>query len=252
MSMLSQIENSLIFPAPRYPVGDWHPTGLDQEEVHFQSADGTKLHGWYVTPPQPIAQVLHCHGNGEHVAYLADLLRFFRDEWHLAIFAWDYRGYGRSEGTPDELGVLADAAAAQRWLAQRAGISEDQVVLLGRSLGGATAIDLAVARGTRGLVLESTFTSMREMAAYHFPWLPVRQLMRSQFLSLEKIRRYEGPLLISHAVHDEIVPYEMGQRLFAAAGGHDKTFFSIPTGGHNDLPPIEYYAALREFLSRLS
>ena len=243
-------ENSLIFPAPRYPRGDWEPVGAEIEDISFRSSDGTRLHGWYVHHPSPRNYLLYCHGNGENVAYSAELLRLLHDELNLAVFAFDYRGYGRSQGSADEAGVLLDGRAAQAWLAQRAGLELDEVVLMGRSLGGAVAVDLAAANGARGLVLESTFSSMPDVAARLFWWAPVRLIMRTQFNSLDRIQQYRGPLLQSHGTRDELIPMKLGQRLFAAAPGQ-KRFFEIPGADHNDPQSREYYSALDQFLEQL-
>src|SRR5439155_9610288 len=108
---------------------------------------------------------------------------------------FDYRGYGKSEGVPTEEGLLRDAQAARRWLAQRTGVRESQMVLMGRSLGGAVAVHLAAEGGARGLILESTFSSLPDVAAEHLPWLLPYWMMTQRFDSAEKIKRYQGPLL---------------------------------------------------------
>ena len=248
-SPVGNLERSLVFAPSRYPAGDWRPAGLDFEDAWFRAADGTRLHGWYVRHPQPRAVVMFCHGNAGNVALWADALRTLHGRMGVTVMGFDYRGYGRSEGVPSEAGVLADARAARTWLAQRAGIDEHQVVLMGRSLGGAVAVDLA-ADGARGLVLESTFTSMPEVGHVALPWLPVRTLMRTQFNSLAKIRSYRGPLLQSHGTADRLIPFAMGRQLFAAAN-EPKQFIAIPGGDHNDPQTEEYYAALSAFLDRL-
>lgn len=244
-------EESLIFPAPRYPSGDWVAEHVDREEVHFRSADGVPLHGWYFDHPSPKAHILYCHGNAEHVAYLGDYLSQLAQELDVAVFVFDYRGYGRSAGQPNESGVLADGQAALEWLASRAGIAPSQAVLVGRSLGGAIAIDLAATNGARGLILENTFSSIPDVAASHYPWLPVRLLMRTRFDSVSKIGRYRGPLLQCHGDCDEIVPFRCGRALFDAAGGEQKRFLSVRGGGHNDPPSPEYRQAVSEFLDSL-
>jgi fermentation-respiration switch protein FrsA (DUF1100 family) len=193
--------------------------------------------------------VLFCHGNAGNVATWGEELRILHDRMGVATMGFDYRSYGRSEGAPSEAGVLADARAARSWLARRAGIAENQVVLMGRSLGGAVAIDLA-ADGARGLVLESTFTSMPEVGHAAVPWLPVRSVMQTQFNSLAKIGHYHGPLLQSHGTADRLIPYAMGRQLFEAAN-EPKQFIPIPGGDHNSPQTSEYYAALSEFLGRL-
>lgn len=248
-SPVANIEQSMVFGPSRYPAGDWQPEGLAFEDAWFTAKDGTRLHGWYVPHPQPQAVVLFCHGNGGNVALWADVLLILHDRMGVTAMGFDYRGYGRSEGTPSEAGVLADARAARTWLAQRAGIPENQIVLMGRSLGGAVAVDLAT-DGTRGLILESTFTSMPDVGHATMPWLPVRTLMQTQFNSLAKIGSYHGPLLQSHGTADRLIPYAMGRQLFAAAN-EPKQFFTIPGGDHNDRQTYDYYLVLHEFLGRL-
>lgn len=248
--VLLYLENMLVYPAPRYPEGDWQATWLEHEDVSFNSADGTKLHGWYVEHPQPKAVILYCHGNGTHVAYTAEFLREMRDEFQVSIFAFDYRGYGRSEGMPAEAGILADAEAAQEWLAKRAGIDRKDIVLMGRSLGGGIALHLAAEHGARGVILQNTFTSLHDAAAANYPWVPVRLLMKNRYDSLSRISRYAGPLFISHGTADRIIPFAHGQKLFAAATG-PKEFFEIAGGDHNDSEPEHYLPALHKFLDSL-
>ena len=244
------LENMLVYPAPRFPEGDWEARDLQHEDVFFSSADGTKLHGWFVEHSQANVVILYCHGNGTHVADLPRFLAKMRDEFQASIFAFDYRGYGRSEGMPSEQGVLEDGEAAQEWLAQRARIPKNQIVLMGRSLGGGVALHLAAENGARGVVLQSTFTSIPDAAAHHYPWAPVRLIMRNRYDSLSKISRYAGPLLQSHGTGDRIIPFALGQKLFAAATG-PKEFFEIPSGDHNDPEPAQYLAALHKFFDSL-
>ncbi len=249
--LLMIFEEYLIFPAPRYPQGNWSPQGLGHEDAFFTAEDGTKLHGWYLEHSQPRAHLLIAHGNAEHVAYIRDELRDLRDRFQLSVFAFDYRGYGRSEGSPNEKGVLADGHAAQAWLAQRAGIAPGDIVLMGRSLGGAVVVDLAANNGARGLILERTFSTMPDAAAFQYPWVPVRLLMRTRFDSLSKIRRYHGPLLQSHGTDDELVPLEIGRRLFDAAPSTNKRFFAVEGAYHNDPMPPAYNDVLQQFLESL-
>lgn len=248
--LLLLLETMLVYPAPKYPDGDWQATWLEREEVNFSSPDGTKLHGWYVEHPQPKAVVLYCHGNGTHVAHLGEFLRQMRDDFQVSIFAYDFRGYGRSEGKPIETGILQDSEAAQKWLAERASIPPEQLVLMGRSLGGGIALHLAAENGARGVILQNTFTSLPDAAATHYPWLPVRLLMKNRYDSLSRINRYSGPVLISHGTADTIVPFTHGQKLFEVAKG-PKEFFEIAGGGHNDPEPEHYAPALHKFLDSL-
>ena len=246
---IARLEKSLVYAPSPFPVGNWQPAGLAFENAEFTAIDGTRLHGWYVPHAHPRAIVLFCHGNAGNVALWSDELRILHDRMRVSALGFDYRGYGRSEGTPSEAGVLADARAARTWLARRAGVPENQIVLMGRSLGGAVAVDLA-GDGARGLILESTFTSMPEVGHAAMPWLPVRAMMHTQFNSLAKIGKYHGPLLQSHGTADRLIPFTMGRQLFEAA--HEpKQFVVISGADHNDPQTEEYYAALYAFLGRL-
>lgn len=244
------LENWLVYPAPRYPVGDWEARQLPHEDVYFASADGTKLHGWFVEHPQPRAVILYCHGNGEHVAYNAELLQMLRDQFRVTVFAFDYRGYGRSEGHPFETGILEDAEAAQAWLAERTGLAQKDIVLMGRSIGGGVAVHLAAKNGARGLILESTFSSLPEAAAGQFPWLPVGWLMKNRYDSQAKIAGYHGPLLQSHGDCDTLIPLALARKLFDAAA-EPKVFYCVSGGDHNCLQPAAYYQKLDQFLDQL-
>ena len=249
--MLSFFERWLVYPAPSRAAADWVAADLPHEDVNFLAEDGTQLHGWYVEHPAPRAVMLFSHGNGEHVARLAPILKLLHDRAEVSVFAWDYRGYGQSQGKPHEKNLLADARAAQLWLAHRARVRPEDIVLYGRSLGGAVAVGLAAEHPVRGLILERTFAELTETASYHFPWLPVRWIMRNKFPSADRIATYQGPLLQSHGTDDEVVPFAMGQRLFEAAATPNKRFFVVEGGDHNGPQPQEYYEALGEFLDSL-
>ena len=243
---MMQFENSLIYFPLNYPEDNWHPPGITLEDARFTAADGTKIHGWYVPHEKPRAVVLFCHGNAGNITHRTEILRELHDRVGVAVLAFDYRGYGKSEGKPDEPGVLSDARAARTWLAKKAGVAEKQIVLMGESLGGAVAVDLAV-DGARALVLENTFSSMPDVAAYHYPWLPVRLVMQTKFNSAAKIPSYHGPLFQSHGDRDSIVPLKFARRLFDAAN-EPKRFLLVEGADHNDLRPLQYYEKLREFL----
>ncbi len=249
--MFSAFERWLVYPAPPPNGADWVAAGLPHEDVEFFADDGTKLHGWYVPHPNPRAIVLFSHGNGEHVARTAPTLALLRERAGVSVFAWDYRGYGKSEGKPAEANLLTDARAAQLWLAKREGARPEDVVLYGRSLGGAVSVGLAAEHAVRGMVLERTFADIVDTAAHHFPWLPVRWIMRNRFPSIERITAFKGPLLMSHGTADRIVPFEMGKRLYDAATTPHKRFFVVEGGDHNGPQPDDFYRALGEFLDAL-
>ncbi|MDP7020220.1 MAG: alpha/beta hydrolase [Pirellulaceae bacterium] len=248
--LLILLENWLVYPAPVYPRGDYGAS-LGQEEVQFASADGMELHGWLFEHPSPRGSLLYCHGNGENIAYYPQRWRDLSQRYRLNVLVFDYRGYGKSNGSPNEAGVLADGDAAQRWLANRVQSDPSDVIVMGRSLGGAVAIDVATQNGARALVLESTFTSMPEVAATHYWWAPVRTVMRNRYSSIDKIAAFKGPTLISHGDADEVVPYEHGRRLLDVCGGEQKRFLTLSGLTHNDPQPPIYYELLGEFLDEL-
>jgi fermentation-respiration switch protein FrsA (DUF1100 family) len=244
------LERSLLFYPRPYPDGNWQPKTITPEDAWFDAPDGVRLHGWFAEAQDPRAVVLFCHGNGGNVASWGWVLRLYRDRLNASVLVFDYRGYGKSEGTPSEAGILADARAARRWLANRTGVSEADIVMAGKSLGGGVAVDLAAKDGARALILESTFTSLPEVATNHLPWLPAQWLMNTRLNSLAQIGNYHGPLLQSHGDTDQTVPYELGRKLFEAAN-EPKRFVILPGGGHNDLPAREYMQILDEFIASL-
>jgi hypothetical protein len=249
--LLMWFEESLIYFPSRRPAGVWNPPGLAIEDAWFTAEDGVDLHGWYLPHENPQAAVLFAHGNAGNITHRADVLRRLHAELSASVLLFDYRGYGRSEGEPNEAGVLADARAARAWLAERAGLEQNQIILMGRSLGGGVMVDLAARDGARALVLESTFTSLPDVAAIHYPMFPVRLLMRNRLASRDKIAEYRGPLLQSHGDADRTIPLKLGQALFDAARSPQKEWFTVPRGDHNDPQPAEWYAALKDFVGGL-
>ncbi len=249
---LMLFEEFLIFPAPRVPEKRWTKEH-QQEDVTFSSADGTVLHGWYfpvADQQQSKGTLLYSHGNGDCVAYLDTFADMMRNKYSLNVLVYDYRGYGKSEGKSTGTGVLADGHAARKWLAERENIPVNEIILMGRSLGGGVTVDLAANGGARGLVLESTFSRLSDVAAGQFPWLPVRLVMRTKIDSIDKIASYKGPLLQSHGNADSLIQFEQGKNLHEAAND-PKEFFELEGLNHNDPQTIEYYERFREFLDRI-
>jgi fermentation-respiration switch protein FrsA (DUF1100 family) len=244
------LEPWLVYPIPPAHLGDWNPTNLNHQDVWFQSADGTQLNGWFVPREKAKRAILYCHGNGEHIAFNADLVAHLSRALDAAVFIFDYRGYGRSEGWPSETGCIADGRAAQRWLAHRVGIRPSDVVIMGRSLGGGVAVALAAEQGAKALILESTFPSMPDVAAETYPWLPVRWAMDNRYDSLAQIQNYRGPLFQSHGTADEIVSLPLGRRLHEASPSDNKQWLEFTDCGHNSPCPPSYYANLAAFLDK--
>ena len=245
------IERSLVYPAPSRERGDWRPKWLRPQNVWFRASDETKLHGWYIPHPEAQRLVVYCHGNGEHVADQANLMFRLQSNLQATLFVFDYRGYGRSRGKPYEKGCVADGMAAQRWLAEKEGVATDDIVMVGRSIGGGVAVAAAAEQGARALVLENTFSKMTDAAAALYPWLPVKLVMRNRYNSLKRIKKYHGPVFQCHGTADEVVPIELGRRLHATAPTEFKQFFEIPNARHNDSLPPKYYTALASFLDRV-
>lgn len=227
-------EERLIFFPSSYPSGDWHPRGLQYEDVVFVTQDGVRLHGWYCPVSHPRGVFLMAHGNAGNITHRVDRIIAWQCLLNVSVFVFDYRGYGRSPGHPNELGVYRDARAAYRWLTADKGIALEDVVFFGESLGAAVALQLATEVTPRALILESPFMSAVAMGQWVFPWLPVRWIMRNRFASIEKIGRYHGPLLIVHGTHDTIIPFAMGQTLFDHANA-PKRFYAVAGADHNDV-----------------
>ncbi len=249
--LMSFLERQLVYPAPALDRSNWNPTSSDHEEVWFSAADQpeAKVHGWYFDQPDADYVMLYCHGNGEQVADNYGLMRKLRRELNAAVLVFDYRGYGKSVGIPNEAGVIEDGLAAQHWLANRTGRSLDQIVIIGRSLGGGVATALAERQGAAALILQSTFTRMTDAAAHHYPWLPVKWVMRNRFNSIDRITEIRCPLLISHGTNDEVIPYGHSLSLYEASGSPNKRHLEITGIGHNDPQPEGYYVELRNFLA---
>jgi uncharacterized protein len=227
-------EERLIFVPSRYPSGNWHPPGLQCEDVVFATEDGVRLHGWYCPVQRPHSVFLLCHGNAGNITHRVDRITAWQRTLQVSVFVFDYRGYGRSGGHPNEPGVYSDARAAYRRLTADKSIAPDDVVVFGESLGAAVALQLATEVTPRALILESPFTSAVAMGQRAFPWLPVRWIMRNRFASIDKIGYYHGPLLIVHGTEDTIIPFAMGQTLFNRAN-EPKRFYAVAGADHNDV-----------------
>jgi pimeloyl-ACP methyl ester carboxylesterase len=244
------MERRLIYPAPPFARGDWNATDPAHEDVWFTSADGTRLHGWFLPHPMARRTILYCHGNGEHVALDGDLCGLLRDRLKASVFVFDYPGYGHSDGKPGEASCIAAAQAARDWLVRRLGIQSNEIILLGHSLGGGVATALAADGGARALVLENTFSNMADVAAHSHWWLPIRLVMRNRYDSVARIRKYDGPLIQTHGAADSLVPIHFGRALFDASPSKLKRFIE-GVGGHDDGPPDNYYQVLAAFLDEV-
>lgn len=248
---LRWFERHNVYQPFRALAGAPDEVGLKFEDVTFAAPDGVKLHGWYLPADGARFTLLLSHGNGGNISHRIGKLLLLR-ALGVNVFIYDYRGYGRSEGQPSEAGTYQDALAACDWLRASKGAVPGQVIAYGESLGSAVAVELAVQRPVAGVALESPFTSVPDMARAIYPWLPLRWLCAIRYDSLSKIVRLKAPLLVFHSPTDEIVPFEQGEKLFAAAP-EPKRFVRL-RGYHNDGFEVSeevYQQALREFIKGL-
>lgn len=227
--------------------------GLVYDSIDFSTSDGIRLHGWYVPVEDEDAAdvVLFCHGNGGNISHRLDTLRIVND-LGLSIFLFDYRGYGKSAGKPTEEGTALDAAAAWDFLTSEKGFSPDRIICWGRSLGGAVAARQAAAEKPKACILESTFTSVPDMGAKAYPFLPVRMLARFRYNTVRHVQNIQCPILIIHSPQDDIVPYEFGKKVFAVAP-EPKQFLQI-SGDHNTgyiVSEADYKAGLTKYFNDL-
>ena len=204
---------------------------LPYEDVYLTTSDGISIHGWFMEKENALSTVLVLHGNAGNISHRLETLQIFY-ELGMAVFIIDYRGYGRSEGSPSEAGTYLDAKAAWFYLTEGRKLDAKDIIVFGRSLGGAVAVWLAERHEPAALVIESTFTSIPEMGKRYYPYLPVGLLTRIRYPTIERIGRINRPVLVIHSRDDEIIPFEFGQSLYSAAPD-PKVFLEI-SGGHND------------------
>ena len=202
-------------------------SGVSEEVI--PTPDGEQLVAWWA-PPQPGKPViLYFHGNGGNLASRAGRMQLFQQAGFGALMLAD-RGYSGSTGTPSETALVADAMLAFDRLVTR-GVPAGRIVVFGESLGTGLAVQVAAGRAAGGLILDSPYTSLVDVAAGRLPWIPVRWLMSDRFDSFSAIGTVRAPLLVIHGDQDEVVPYELGARLFAAAN-EPKRMLTLPGAGH--------------------
>jgi len=241
-------EEKLIYFPDRYPAGDYSGiyaavkagrAGVELEDVWLETEDGVRLHGWYCRQPSADTETagkqrlvgIHFHGNAGNVTLWFEEYRSLT-RLGVDVLAIDYRGYGRSEGKPTERGLYFDARAAWDHLARERGIAPDRIVIYGFSLGGGIAVDLASKVEPAGLIVQSSFTSIPDMAGSIFFFAP-RFLVRTRMMSVRKVPEIKCPKLFVHGTSDDLVPYELGKRLYEAAA-EPKQLHTVPGAGHNE------------------
>ena len=221
-----------------FPIGEPGPAPdvlggvrVEVEQCSVPTEDGETLHAWWIRRPKPIGSVVVSHGNAGHLGHRTGIAAAFV-EWGFDAFLYDYRGFGHSSGSPDEPGLIEDSRAVWRYLTEQRGIPADSLVLYGESLGGAVSLRLATEVPARALVIEATFPSLPDVAAVHYPWLPVRRMCRDRFDSPPIAGSLRLPVLQLHSPEDEIVPVALARRLADSLPEH--AVWHETSGGHND------------------
>ena len=225
--MWSQQRRLIYFPSPGPvpPAASVLPTGKD---VVLDTEDGLRLAAWYF--PAGRSAVLVCSGNAGDRSMRVELVAALNRLGH-SVLLFDYRGYGGNPGRPSEQGLAADARAAQAWLAAQPDV--ERIASFGESLGAAVAVNLAVQRPPAALMLRSPFTSLADVGAVHYPWLPVRLLLLDRYPAIDQIGSVTSPVLVIARDRDDIVPASLSKRLYDAAP-EPKRYVVIPGAGHND------------------
>ncbi len=251
---LAGCENSIIYHPEKYPIGLWDTSNmpLPIQDVWFEAEDGVKLHGWYVPSDEAVATLLFFHGNAGNITHRLENI-FFLHHLKLNVFIFDYRGFGRSEGNPNEEGIQLDSQAAYDTVLTQPGVSLPSLFIFGRSLGGAFAAYTASRNPAAGLILESTFTNAVDMADKMMPIIP------SWYISAELntqgyVENLKIPKLFIHGTRDTVIPFTLGRELYKGAA-QPKEFYSIVGAGHNNTWNVggkEYFDTIKEFVTRTS
>jgi len=253
---LRAFESRFIF-FPNYPnrlAGDWQPRGLPVEDTWLQTADGVRLHAWWIPAAGAQFTFIAFHGNASNVANRAEVFRLLHG-LPANVFAVEYRGYGHSEGTPSEAGIYLDAQAAYDYVTKQRGVMPRRIIAFGQSLGTAAAADLAAKREVGGVILEAPFPSARAMARRVYWFLPgLGWVAKSKFDTTGKLSGVRVPILIVHCTRDAIIGFALGEEVFARA--HEPKFLWRVEGECHEeaslVAPEKYRVRLREFLTFLA
>lgn len=222
------------------------------EEVFFPAADGTRLHGWYVHGHDERGVLLWFHGNAGNISHRLHNLKKLHDALHIPIFIFDYREYGLSEGEISKAGTFSDARGAFEYLTNEKGFDPSAVLLFGRSLGTALAVDIASREECLGVILEAAFTSTDDMMQRYFPFFSPPPQTTVKYDSLSIIDRIRSPVLFLHGQWDQTIPVSMARRLFDKTHA-PKKFYEISGADHNDTYLVggtEYFAVWQKFLNQ--
>ncbi len=224
------LESISVFHPNRQIIATPQALRLNFEDIYFKTKDNVSINGWLIKNRHAKITLLYLHGNAGNMTDRLDKIELFY-KMGLNIFIIDYRGYGRSTGRPSEHGVYEDAQAAYDFLISRSDIKTDKIVVYGASLGGVVAVDLATKRPVHGLIIDSTFSSAADMAKRMYPYIP-SCLLQTKMDSMTKIQNLMMPKLFIHSSEDNLVPIELGRKLYEKAP-NPKEFLEVK-GGHND------------------
>jgi hypothetical protein len=254
--LLLWLENRLLYPGWSFRHGsEPPPANVEVQDVWLTSSAGDKIHAWWSAPPgwtPSDGALIYSHGNGGDLTSRS---------WHIpnirktlgkiGVLNYDYPGYGKSGGKPSEPGCYASGEAAWEWLVTEKQVAARDIVLVGESLGGGVAIELAVRHPeARMVVLASAFASFPDMATKTFPWLPARYFVTNQYDNRLKISTLKMPVFIGHCPNDNVVPYWQGQEL-AAKANEPKKFVTVQGVGHNSQMAPEFWSGLKLFVEQL-
>jgi len=245
------LESKSVFYPTRTFFATPQELGLPFEDVYIQTQDSVKVHGWLIKAPSAKSTLIFFHGNAGNIGDRLEKISFLH-RMGLNVLIIDYRGYGKSEGRPTEQGIYNDATAAYDYLLGRNDLTGQHIIGYGVSLGGAVAVDLAVKRTLSCLMIESTFSSAEDIAKRIYPFIP-SFLIKTKLDSIGKIKNIIIPKLFIHSVEDEIVPFDLGKKLYDIAPG-PKEFIRI-IGGHNDgfiYSQKKIEEGMRKFLTKLN
>ena len=237
----------MVFQPFNHPGKTPDQFGMKYEEVWLKTPDGEKLHGWYLPMAGSRGVILYCHGNAGNISHREKALTGLA-KLGLDIFIFDYRGYGQSTGSPTELGTYQDVERAWQYLVEERGLDPSRIVIWGRSLGGAIGAYLASKVMAGAVVLESTFTSIPDLAAEIYP-VPDKSWVTVQYPTLDRIKGIRMPHLHAHSPGDDLVAGHHGDQIFQASGSLKKKFIAM-TGTHRTghLTQERYLPKIDEFL----
>lgn len=254
--LLVIFEDSFIYFPAKYPEGNWDPASIraGSEDVWIPIAEGIRIHGWWVPGKVPArGTFLFSHGNAGNLTHRDEHLQEL-SKHGFNVLIYDYEGYGRSDGAPNEKTCTRDGIAAFDYLTSVRKIPAREIFIFGESIGGGISVEVALQRPeAAGLILQSAFTSLPEVAQVHYPFLPARWIARTKFNNFAKIGSVKMPVRIEHGTVDEIVPFSHGERLFAAAP-EPKQFVPVEGAGHNDLIWVagrSHFQGLREWADQM-